>query len=114
MPKTRLEKRITRPQTQIPTGLSRLKLRFLVAKNDELLFEIPQHLELMAASLAAGQSFLQVLTAQAHSAHGKFASHLRRLKETKASVIFMEVAPEETLGDNDLLQLSAIISSGVA
>ncbi len=81
MPKTRLEKRITRPQTQIPTGLSRLKLRFLVAKNDELLFEIPQHLELMAASLAAGQSFLQVLTAQAHSAHGKFASHLRRLEK---------------------------------
>jgi tight adherence protein C len=81
MAKTSLERRIFAPEPGISTGLSQVKPRFGNAKNDELLLELPQHLELLAANLAAGQGFIEALTAQSQSARGKFADHLKRLEK---------------------------------
>jgi tight adherence protein C len=81
MAKTSLERRIFKPETGLDTGLSKVKPRFGSAKNDELLLELPQHLELLAANLSAGQGFMEALSAQSQSARGKFADHLRRLEK---------------------------------
>jgi tight adherence protein C len=81
MAKTSLERRIFSAEPAINTGLSKVKPRFGRAKNDELLLELPQHLELLAANLAAGQGFLEALATQSQSARGKFADHLRRLEK---------------------------------
>ena len=58
--------------------LSSVKLRFGSTRNDDLLYEVPQHLEVMAARLRNGESVYDVLASQ--SGRGcKFSEALERL-----------------------------------
>jgi tight adherence protein C len=93
--KNRLEQRIHRPTKAISTGLSKFRPSFTKTKVDYLLFELPQHLELMSANLIAGMGFIEVLTSQSKSSQGKFADHLRRLDKRLRYGASLEAALRE-------------------
>lgn len=81
MKTSQLQSRLPKSESQIKTGVSRVKPSFGSVKNDELLLELPQHLELMTARLMSGQSFIDILATQAKSSQGRFANHLNRLSK---------------------------------
>jgi tight adherence protein C len=62
----------------IAPRFSSVKLRFGSNRNDDLLYEVPQHLEVMAARLRNGESVHAVLASQADRG-GKFSQALERL-----------------------------------
>jgi tight adherence protein C len=92
MPKNQLQKRIFKSESAITTGFSKFKPSFRKAKVDDLLFELPQHLELMSANLTAGLGFLDALAFQANSSQGRFADHLKRLEKRLRFGASLEVA----------------------
>lgn len=68
------------PQFQlVKQAFSKVRVRFGTAKRDPLLLELPQHLDLMAAKMAAGMSFYAVLTDQLNGSQGRFSALTRRL-----------------------------------
>ncbi|MEN9990168.1 MAG: hypothetical protein RL508_1147 [Actinomycetota bacterium] len=78
MNRSLLEKRLN-PQTSLKLrDFSMVSLRFRVAKPDPYLYEVPQHLEIIAARLANGENIYGVLT-QHSKAQGDFAKALGRL-----------------------------------
>lgn len=79
MTSTRLERRIQASSHVLKSGLSKVMPSFRGSKKDELLLELPQHLELMAAKLASGQTFIDVLSSQSQIATGRVAVLLTRL-----------------------------------
>ena len=78
MKRNYLEKRLSQEKAVRAADISLVSLRLRPAKSDNLLFEVPQHLEIIAARLSNGENIYSVLTRHSH-AQGEFAKALGRL-----------------------------------
>lgn len=73
-----LARRLANQKPEVATGLSRVKFLAAQSQIDHLIFELPQHLDLMSARLLNGEDIYSVLALQA-SGSGKFSHNLKRL-----------------------------------
>ncbi|MDE2409387.1 MAG: type II secretion system F family protein [Actinomycetales bacterium] len=73
-----LARRLSTAKPETSRLLSGVKIRAAKTGEDQLIFELPQHLDLMSARLLNGEDIYSVLALQA-SGSGKFAHNLERL-----------------------------------
>jgi tight adherence protein C len=76
--RNQLQKRLGQTKAAKASDFSMVSLRLRPSKSDTLLFEVPQHLEIIAARLANGENIYSVLTRHSQ-AQGEFAKALGRL-----------------------------------
>lgn len=73
-----LARRLSASQPKARGWLSRVRLRANPSAVDQLIFELPQHLDLMSARLQNGEDIYSVLALQS-AGSGTFARNLKRL-----------------------------------